>query len=233
MVRKNFARVVAAAVLIALAGIVISAGQNRTRGPETAPQAAARFSQDLLITTYPELMTSRLSFVLDDQVRDVQLTVREVLDPFQLDSSIATRPVVSARVAFDTDGLWRSFEAEGPWVRSDDYAALRDRVRRQPFQSASEAEAWLAARGANHGPTRGVPLHERLKHADWSRLLQANIIVQSGGFRWTDPPVGGAPVEVMPGWVGLISLSRQPGSSESYEVLFEPFNGRVVRIRRE
>lgn len=82
MVRKKFARVVTAAVLIALAGIVISAGQNRTRGPETAPQAAARFSQDLLITTYPELVTSRLSFVLDDQVPDVQLTVRKCLIHF-------------------------------------------------------------------------------------------------------------------------------------------------------
>jgi hypothetical protein len=189
-------------------------------------------AQDITMAAYPELTPLRPSFLIAERESEVRIVVREIVDPLAKDSAHALRELITATVGFDTDGAWKSFVGSGPLVKSEAYEALRARVRLRPFQSAREAQAWLESRGAKYGPDRGAPLDFGLSGAAWNRVLGV-VTIQPGGFQWTERASLGQPSDAMPGWLASASRVLPSGASVSYQVLFEPFTGRIIRMVRE
>lgn len=194
--------------------------------------ARVRAAQDVLFAAYPDLADTRPSLAIDELGDTVRLVVQTGADVLPVQPRPHSRPhvSVSVAVAFDADGEWRSFDATGPLVKSDDYDALRQRVTKQPFRSAAESRAWLAERRAAFGPDRAPVLDGRLDVVTLGRVLKGEVSMQPGTFQWVEPDTD---ARVMPGWTAIVTKTKGAGPAVSFRVVFEPFSGRVVRMVRE
>jgi len=189
-----------------------------------------RAAHDVLFAAYRDLAETRPSLKIDEQGDTVRLVVQSGADVLPLQPLARPDVVVSVAVAFDADGEWRAFDATGPFVKSDDYDALRQRITKQPFRSAAESRAWLADRRAAFGPDRAPVLEGRLDVVALSRVLKGEVSMQPGSFQWVEPD---ADARVTPGWTAILTRTKGVGPAVSFRVVFEPFSGRVVRMVRE
>jgi hypothetical protein len=194
---------------------------------QSVPQPV-RDAMAIAAAIYPELASRQQHVVVNDgaQVRlDFQEAVTLGIGP---QPPIAA-PTLSTVIAFDERGEWLSLDSYGSHVRSDDYIALQRQVKTRPFQSAAEAQGWLRGRQAQYGPDRAPAMIDPA-NSGWRHAVKAEVTVQAGGFQWVDAATGNP----HPGWVMYLShTAGAQGRRSTYQVLLEPFGGRVVRVIRE
>lgn len=187
------------------------------------PSPELREAMAIVAILYPEL-NGRAQHVVLSGERTVRIDIR---DAVRLDREVSPPIQLSVDIEFDDDARLVELVAHGAFVRSDDNAALRERVNALPPGGEAGTTRWLRERGARFGPDR-APAFER-SAVELERLVGAPATVQAGGFRWRNGRDGSAE----PGWTLSVTGRDRQGALRSFVAVLEPVGGKVVRLTRE
>ena len=199
------------------------------------------FALELLQGLYPELLDKSLSLHLEGAPPSLQLRVAETGEPDPNHPILKiTTPLFSASITLDRDSQVERLSAEGPFLQSQRRAAFDRVLQAHPDWSDDERAAELAAAGAEYGPGREPDIEAKVRPSALEKQVGRGVSIHIQGFTWKDPDSkdtkgkeakgkAGPPVI---GWRARLEASGPDGRPAQYELVVEPFKGRVISMTR-
>lgn len=260
--RGHFGHALMVALMMVMAGAgSADAQQDAGTGASRGVDAENRMPADVvaahtfLFAAYPELMERDLTMTLRRDggailvsVVDASADIPALPDPGRAapaptpspsgertpdDAPQTRRPVLTARLQFDTQTRLRRYDAYGSLVHEAEQLALQEQLLANPRWLDSDIDAWLIARGVATTMGTSAPAAVVTTTHAVEEQIGASRRPVAIRFRWyTDEGLdaGARTFRSRPAWVSEALAAGGDGQAILYQFEYEPFGGRLISV---